>query len=151
MKRQQIEEIQASIMEETVALYEKKKSLRAVAAAMKFSMTKVRKILITAGRFESDVSRAVGDAFAAGMSAEEIAASLGMSLNNVYQYLPYRHVVYNMPVRSGAALRQERYRTRKKGDADALGAGGSRGKEGSGSACFLPRSRAITPGEDRPE
>ena len=115
MGRRQIEEIQESLIDEAVALYEKKKSLRAAAVSMKISMTKVRKMLITAGRFESDVSRAVGDAFAAGLSAEEIAGSLRMSLNNVYQYLPYQHVVYNMPVRSGEAVRQERYRARKKG------------------------------------
>ena len=48
-----------------------------------------------------------------GMSIEEIAKEEGMTVSNVYSYLPYEKIVYKMDQKSVAAERQQRYRDRK--------------------------------------
>ena len=50
-------------MESAVALYEEKCSLRSIADALNLNPIKVRKLLITAGVYESDVAEKVQDTF----------------------------------------------------------------------------------------
>jgi len=91
-----LDSIQQSVIDDVVALYQNGAvSLRSVAKSMDFSMTKVRKILITAGVYSTEISSAVGAAYKDGLTVEEIAASLNMSVSNVYLYLPYRTILYN--------------------------------------------------------
>lgn len=112
-----IETIQSSVIDEVVGLYDNgATSLRSVAKSMGFSMVKVRKILITAGVYSTETSSAVGAAFKDGLTVEEIAQTLNMSVSNVYLYLPYQTILYGLEERSVSADRQARYRERKKQD-----------------------------------
>ena len=114
-----LDAIQASVIDEVVELYKNgTKSLRSVAKSTGFSMTKVRKILITAEVYSTETSSAVGAAFKNGMSVEEIAQMLNMSVSNVYLYLPYQTILYGLEEKSVSADRQARYRERKAGASD---------------------------------
>ena len=109
-----LDAIQDSVIDEVVKKYNKGSvSLRSVAKSTGFSMTKVRKILITAGEYSTETSSAVGAAYKDGLSVGEIARTLGMSESNVYLYLPYQTILYGLDERSVDADRQARYRERK--------------------------------------
>lgn len=112
-----LESIQQSVIDDVVRQYNNGSvSLRTLARSTGFSMTKVRKILITAGVYSTETSSAVGAAYKDGLSVEDIARSLNMSVSNVYLYLPYQTVLYNLDERSVKADRQARYRERKAAD-----------------------------------
>ena len=93
-------------------------SIRAVAAAFQLSRVKVRKILITLGVLESDITQKALALRKQGKSLEEIAAALSCSMATVSTYLPYDTVLYNGEEKSSAAIRHELYRERNKIVAD---------------------------------
>ena len=59
------------------------------------------------------MSREIMDLYDSGKSIEAIAEFQGMTVSNVYVYLPYGKVVYNLEEKSTEAERQKRYRERK--------------------------------------
>lgn len=75
---------------------------------------KVRKILITAGVYSTDLSTDIGELWKDGKTVGEIAEMLNMTTANVNSYLPYERIIYNMDEKSVNADRQQRYRDRKK-------------------------------------
>lgn len=83
--------------------------------ADKFNITpiKVRKILITAGVYETAISRQVNDLYEEGKSVSEICKLLNLSVASVNGYLPYRKAVYSMEEKSLLAERLEKFRIRK--------------------------------------
>ena len=89
------EQIQAA-----VALYNSNNSLQTIADTLSLNPIKVRKLLITAGVYESETADAVNSAFEAqqGMSYKEaleaVAAELNLSKASVTSYLPYKKGVY---------------------------------------------------------
>lgn len=89
-------------------------SIRAVASKFNLSRTKVRKILITLGTIESDITERALKLKKSGKSLGEIADELGCSISTVSTYLPYDTVIYNGEERSSAAIRHEKYRKRNK-------------------------------------
>lgn len=109
-----LEEIQQSMIDEVVELFQSNNSIRKIAASLSISPIKVRKILITAGVYTSSSQKDIEELYRGGYSIEEIADILHMSKANVYSYLPYEKVIYNMPEKSVNADRQARYRERKK-------------------------------------
>ena len=68
---------------------------------------------MTAGVYETEMSREIMDLYDSGKSIEAIAEFQGMTVSNVYAYLPYGKVVYNLEEKSTEAERQKRYRERK--------------------------------------
>lgn len=80
-----------------------------------FGMTplKARKILITAGVFESTVSRQVNELFAQGNSIAKIQEIMELSRASVQSYLPYRKSIYNLEEKTLLAERLMKYRKRK--------------------------------------
>jgi predicted DNA-binding protein YlxM (UPF0122 family) len=80
--------------EEVVSAYEKEGSLKKVAKLFDVSEQKIRKILIDAGAYESDMSIQVKDLHKQGFSVEEIAGKLKVSKSAVSGYLPYTKGVY---------------------------------------------------------
>ena len=76
------------------------------------STVKVRKILITEGLWESDISLKIGDLLKRGMTTEEIASSLYLSVKNVQAYIPYERGVYGGEELSKEAIRSDKYRIR---------------------------------------
>lgn len=89
-------------------------SLRSVAEQLGTTVIRTRKLLITAGYFESPLSRSVQKLKAEGKTIEEIGAALRLKPAAVYGYLPYENLAYNLPQTTSNADRHKRYRATKK-------------------------------------
>lgn len=77
-----------------VRAYGTEGSIKKVAALFRISEQKVRKVLIDAGEYESDMSIQVNDLYEQGYSVENIAEKLRVSKSTVSAYLPYTKGVY---------------------------------------------------------
>ena len=111
-------------MESAVALYEEDCSLRSIADALTLNPIKVRKLLITAGVYESEVAEKVQDTFEEYRETQNYkeailstANILNLSKASVTSYLPYKKGVYFPSTEkekiSVGAERQRRYRAMK--------------------------------------
>ena len=116
-------------MEATVALYKEECSLQAIADALNLNPIKVRKLLITAGVYESDVAERVRETFEEYRETQDYKTSilstsstLQLSKASVTSYLPYQKGVYYPSTEkekiSVGAERQRRYRAMKRWRAD---------------------------------
>ena len=113
-------------MESAVALYDTEMSLQAIADALALNPIKVRKLLITAGVYESEVAEKVQDTFSEYRETQNykeailsIANILNLSKASVTSYLPYQKGVYFPSTAekekiSVGAERQRRYRAMKR-------------------------------------
>ena len=113
-------------MESAVALYEEDCSLQSIAEALTLNPIKVRKLLITAGVYESDVAEKVQDTFEEYRETQRYkeailstANTLQLSKASVTSYLPYEKGVYfpstaDKEKISVGAERQRRYRAMKR-------------------------------------
>ena len=113
-------------MDATVALYEEGCSLRSIADVLTLNPIKVRKLLITAGVYESDVAEKVQDTFEEYRETQNYkeallstANTLQLSKASVTSYLPYQKGVYFPSTAekgkiSVGAERQRRYRAMKR-------------------------------------
>ena len=108
------EEVQADLIDAVCAAYDSGISIRAVAKDLNLSPMKVRKILITAKNYSTDLSKEIYYLYKDGRTPAEIAEIMNMTVANVNSYLPYERIIYNMEERSVEADRQARYRERKK-------------------------------------
>ena len=109
---QNLDAVQSDLIETVCNLYSFGKSVRTVAKSMELSPMKVRKILITAGAYSTDLSTEIGELWKDGKTVGEIAEILSMTPANVNSYLPYERIIYNMDEKSVNADRQARYRER---------------------------------------
>ena len=100
--------------EQIVELYSKNGSILETAKECGISTVKVRKILITLGLWESDTSIKIGELLSQGMTTEEIASTLYMSVKNVQAYMPYERGLYGGEEISKEARRAGKYRSRMK-------------------------------------
>lgn len=89
-------------------------SLRSVADEFNTTILKIRKVLITAGVFQSDTSERVQQLFSDGKTVPEIQAEMQLSRASVYSYLPYMKTIYNAKELSANAQRLQIYRERKR-------------------------------------
>ena len=116
-------------MESAVALYDSEMSLQAIADALNLNPIKVRKLLITAGVYESEVAEKVQDSFEDYRETQNYkeailstANILNLSKASVTSYLPYKKGVYFPSTEkekiSVGAERQRRYRAMKRWRAD---------------------------------
>ena len=112
-------------MESAVALYDSEMSLQAIADELGLNPIKVRKLLITAGVYESDVAEKVQCTFEKYRETQDYktallstAAALDLSKASVTSYLPYQKGVYFPSTEkekiSVGAERQRRYRAMKR-------------------------------------
>ena len=113
-------------MESAVALYEEDCSLRDIADALNLNSIKVRKLLITAGVYESEVAEKVRDTFEEYRETQSYkeailstANTLHLSKSSVTSYLPYKKGVYFPSTAekekiSVGAERQRRFRALKR-------------------------------------
>ena len=112
-------------MESVVALYEEECSLQSIADALTLNPIKVRKLLITAGVYESDVAEKVNNTFEEYRETQDYktallstAKALNLSKASVTSYLPYKKGVYFPSTEkekiSVGAERQRRYRAMKR-------------------------------------
>ena len=117
-------------MEAAVALYKEECSLQAIADALNLNPIKVRKLLITAGVYESDVAERVKNTFEEYRETQDYKTSiistsstLQLSKASVTSYLPYQKGVYFSSTEekekiSVGAERQQRYRAMKRWRSD---------------------------------
>lgn len=89
-------------------------SLRSVAEELGTTVIRARKLLITAGYFESPTAQSVQRLKAEGKTIEEIGVALRLKPAAVYGYLPYELRPYNLPETTSNADRHRRYRATKK-------------------------------------
>ena len=112
-------------MESAVALYDSEMSLQAIGEELGLNPIKVRKLLITAGVYESEVAEEVQDTFERYRKTQDYKTSilstatvLGLSKASVTSYLPYKKGVYFQSTEkekiSVGAERQRRYRAVRK-------------------------------------
>ena len=112
-------------MERAVALYDYEMSLQAIGEELGLNPIKVRKLLITAGVYESDVAEKVQDTFEECRETQDYKTSilstantLQLSKASVTSYLPYKKGVYYPGTEkekiSVGAERQRRYRAMKR-------------------------------------
>ena len=112
-----------------VALYEEDCSLQSIADVLNLNPIKVRKLLITAGVYESEVAEEVQDTFERYRKTQDYKTSilstatvLGLSKASVTSYLPYKKGVYFQSTEkekiSVGAERQRRYRAMKRWRSD---------------------------------
>ena len=117
-------------MESAVALYDSEMSLQAIGEELGLNPIKVRKLLITAGVYESEVAEKVQATFQEYRETQDYKTSilstantLKLSKASVTSYLPYRKGVYFTSTAekgkiSVGAERQRRYRAMKRWRAD---------------------------------
>ena len=118
-------------MESAVALYDSEMSLQAIGEELGLNPIKVRKLLITAGVYDSEVAEKVQDTFEEYRETQDYktfilstANTLKLSKASVTSYLPYRKGVYFPSTAekgkiSVGAERQRRYRAIKRWKADS--------------------------------
>ena len=109
-------------MEAAVALYNADFSLQAIAEEVGLNPIKVRKLLITAGVYESETAEMVQDVFTSYRQTQSYtdailstASALQLSKSSITSYLPYEKGVYFPSTVAGdkisvGAERQRRYR-----------------------------------------
>ena len=116
-------------MESAVALYDSEMSLQAIGEELGLNPIKVRKLLITAGVYESEVAEKVQATFQEYRETQDYKSSilstantLKLSKASVTSYLPYKKGVYFQSTEkekiSVGAERQRRYRAMKRWRAD---------------------------------
>ena len=117
-------------MDAAVALYGEDCSLQSIADAIVLNPIKVRKLLIMAGVYESDVAKKVKNTFEEYRETQDYktsilstAKALNLSKASVTSYLPYQKGVYfpstaDKEKISVGAERQRRYRAMKRWRAD---------------------------------
>ena len=88
-------------------------TLEFVAEAMDTSVVRVRKLLITAKMYSTELSRRVQMLDKTGHCIEEIMKLTGLKKASVYNYLPYKNGAYNLSNASLYSQQAKRYRSRK--------------------------------------
>lgn len=112
-------------LDAAVALYDSEMSLQAIGEELGLNPIKVRKLLITAGVYESEVAEKVQDTFEEYRETQDYktsmlstAKALNLSKASVTSYLPYQKGVYFPSTEkekiSVGAERQRRYRVMKR-------------------------------------
>lgn len=101
------------LFERVVAIYQKTESIRDTAIRTELSRSKVRKILITMGLMESEITERALELMNTGMTIKQAAAELNISTGTLSTYFPYGKRVQGRETRSGDAIRSENYRARQ--------------------------------------
>lgn len=89
-------------------------SIRDVSKEFDMSILKVRRILITANMYSTEISRRVQKLIANGQSVSEVMKNTGLSKASVQSYLPYSKGIYKMDEVSVVADCKRRQREREK-------------------------------------
>ena len=94
--------------------YEKADSLRSLADELNISPLKLRKLLITADVFTSDICTEINNLYQSGKKIPEIMKLTGLSRASVHSYLPYTLGLFYAAELSLIAERCRAYRIRQK-------------------------------------
>ena len=102
-----------NFLEELSNAYEETSSLRILATELNISPLKLRKLLITADVFTSDICAEINGLYQSGKKIPEIMKLTGLSRASVHSYLPYTKGLYNAAELSLNAERCQAYRIRQ--------------------------------------
>lgn len=80
--------------EEVIQLYRRHKVISRVASEAKISPQKARKILVTAGMYDTPIAVKIRGMYSRGYGAAEIAKVTGLGIKAVNSYLPYARGMY---------------------------------------------------------
>lgn len=105
--------IQNALISLVSEIYDSYGEIKAVSAELNLSEIKIRKLLITAGLYDSDLADEIIELKSSGKSIEEICEITGLGKSSVNGYLPYSKVPYNAKELSLNAERIKRYRMRE--------------------------------------
>lgn len=94
------------------------KSLRRTAAAMGLSEATARKMLVTAREYDSPRKREIDLLRKQGLTMQQIADRIGISVKALDSYVPYKRGTYIVPSESKTAKKVRDCRARK-GDSNA--------------------------------
>ena len=72
-------------------------SLHDVADEFDITVMKARKLLITGGLYSTSLSRKVQELHAQGLTVAQITEETGLKRASINSYLPYAHIIYNLP------------------------------------------------------
>ena len=89
-------------------------SIRSVAEEMNTTILRVRKLLITADFYSTEMSRRVQELTEYGHSLKEIMEKIELGRASVYSYLPYQGLAFNLEQTTANADRLKLFRKRKK-------------------------------------
>ena len=89
-------------------------SLHGVADEFDITVMKARKLLITGGLYSTSLGRKVQELHDQGLTVAQITEQTGLKRASINSYLPYNHIIYNLPDISIKAERQKQYRVRKR-------------------------------------
>ena len=84
-----------NFLQELRDAYEEAASLRSLADELNISLLKLRKLLITADVFTSDICTEINNLHQSGKKISEIMKLTGLSRASVHSYLPYTKGLYN--------------------------------------------------------
>lgn len=96
-----------------VESYEYYGSMKEVSRRVGISEAKVKKLLITAGAFENEISVKVQSLHSAGKSISDISKILGIGKTTVNMYMPYKKGIYNTSSPTKNALKIRKCRAKK--------------------------------------
>ena len=102
-----------NFLQELSAAYEEADSMRGLAQELNITLLKLRKLLITAGIFTSDICTEINKLYKQRKSVPEIMQITGLSRASVHSYLPYCKGLYNAEELSVNAERCQVYRNRQ--------------------------------------
>lgn len=94
-----------NFLQELRDAYEEADSLRSLADELNISLLKLRKLLITADVFTSDICTEINDLHQSGKKIPEIMKLTGLSRASVHSYLPYTKGLYNAAEMKGTLKR----------------------------------------------
>ncbi len=87
-------------------------TLEELAAAFNLTTITTRKMLITAGVYNTKKSKEVLDLYNSGYSVEKIMEETGLKYNSVLSYIPYSRTVYNLADATNDAKKYRKKRAR---------------------------------------
>ena len=105
-------------------------SLDALGDEFSMSSLKIRKLLVTAGVYDTPLCRRVQEWYESGKSVKEICSLTGLSAASVSGYLPYRRTVYKLKERTLLAERPGQIPGEETGGQQAGGSAGGRERRG---------------------
>lgn len=107
-----------AIIDDVTAFYKQEGTIKGAAKLAHISEQKARKLLITTGTIQPELSREILLYRSRGLELKEIAKKLGLSVHAVLSYLPYSRTPYNQPTRSANAKKLAEWRDRRKSSAN---------------------------------
>ena len=99
-----------SVVDDVIKLYDSTGTIRETSLIVNYSEAKVKKILISAGKYKNNNSIKVLELYNLGKTVKEISTMVGISEKAVSCYLPYVKTVYNLPEKSENAKRIDKAR-----------------------------------------